>query len=440
MKLVALAVIFSTIMFNLAPAQAEQRTVAVPGPDAPALAAPGPFRIGVRTLTLVDPGQPDLMAADPKTGAVPLNERRLIIDLWYPAKPAPGAPGAVYSAAFSGEPPHPPVAFTVPGLAVRDAPPTGRGYPLVIVSHGYGNDPAAMTWLTENLASKGYVVAGIHHQDPNPYVDGPVASAAPSLRRPLDIVFTARELQVRLGALIDPARTALIGYSMGGYGVITAGGASLDPAGPAMRLVPGDWLRRYARGAPKAAELRVAGLKAIVAMAPAGNGPVSAWGPAGLAAISAPVLLIQGDSDPVVDYITGGRAIFAGLKNSDRYLLTYRHAGHAVGLNPAPPEMRRSMWDLDWFEDPVWRPDRIDAINLHFITAFLDRYVRGDVSRAAYLDVAVVASDDGVWPDAGPYAAFSPGTGTVTVWKGFQRRHVRGLELRHAAAGQDAPR
>ena len=35
----------------------------------------------------------------------------------------------------------------------------------MIVSHGYGNVPLAMTWLAENLASKGYVVAGIRHDD-----------------------------------------------------------------------------------------------------------------------------------------------------------------------------------------------------------------------------------------------------------------------------------
>jgi hypothetical protein len=34
------------------------------------------------------------------------------------------------------------------------------------------------------------------------------------------------------------------------------------------------------------------------------------------------------------------------------------------------------LWDQDWFEDPVWRKDRINAINAHCISAFLDRYVK----------------------------------------------------------------
>jgi len=117
----------------------------------------------------------------------------------------------------------------VPGIAVRDAPAAGADYPLVVVSHGYSNDPAAMTWITENLASKGYVVAAIHHADP-PITDRSKA-AEPYLRRPLDIVFVAESLRKKLGEqhLVDRSRLALIGYSMGGYGALTAAGAFWDP-------------------------------------------------------------------------------------------------------------------------------------------------------------------------------------------------------------------
>ena len=112
-------------------------------------------------------------------------------------------------------------------------------------------------------------------------------------------------------------------------------------------------------------------------------------------------------------------------------------AGHAVALNPAPPEMRGSVWDMDWFEDPIWRQARVGAINLNFVTAFLSVYLRGEGARAAYLNVAVENSDEGL---GGPYwntvGAFSPGGDGVTLWKRFQRRHARGMELRHLGAGQ----
>ena len=409
-----------------------------PGIDAPELAALGPDQVGIRTISLVHRGQPDFQAIDPKTGVVPLHDRRLVVDIWYPARITKGAKPVTYRARLWGEPPHPPVAFTQTGLAVQDAKALGSAHPLVILSHGYSNAPAEMTWLTENLASKGYVVAGIHHEDPDPYTVSAGKRAAPNFDRPQDIAFVAAQLRVMLGPQIDPAQVALIGYSQGGYGVLTAGGASLDPDGPNMALVAGGWLKKYARGTSGAGAIVVPGVKAVVALAPAGGGPKGAWGAEGLAAITAPLLLIQGDADPVVDYKTGALAVFAGATQSERYLLTYKQAGHAIGLNPAPPEMRGTVWDIDWFEDPIWRHDRLNAINLHFITAFLAVHLRGDVSRATYLNVAVENSDDGVWnaPAGTPWGAYSPGGGGVTLWKGFQQRHARGMELRHLGVGR----
>ena len=328
--------------------------------------------------------------------------------------------------------PAPPTRFTIRGIAVRDARMVAGRFPLVIVSHGYSNAAVAMSWLTENLASKGYVVAAIHHEDP-PITD---RSKFPELllRRPLDIAFVAQSLQRTLGedGGVDPSRTALIGYSMGGYGVLTAAGGELDPGSPLAKMVPGGLLSPYARGGASADSVRVASVKAVVAISPAG-GSLQAWGADGLRAITSPLLLIAGDRDGTVDYQNGARAFFDMAKNSPRYLLTYQGAGHRIGLGPAPEEMRQRLWDLDWFEDPVWRQDRIVGINLHLITAFLDRYVKDDVSRASYIDGLTRESEQGEWPaSAGhAYGAYSPGTDGITVWKGFQRGHAEGLELLH---------
>jgi predicted dienelactone hydrolase len=393
------------------------------------------FFVGHRTVTFIHRAQPDVEAADPRTGIVPLRDRKLVVDLWYPATASKRAKRITYRGSLVGEPPRPPVAFTQAGLAVVGATAIGRAHPLVIVSHGYSNSPAVMTWLTENLASKGYVVAAIHHGDPNPYIVSPAIRAAPNFHRPHDIAFVTAQLRASLGGQIDPQKIALIGYSQGGYGVLTSGGASLDPDGPNMVLVADGWLRKYARGTAGAAEIVVPGVKALVALAPGGGFPKSAWGAEGLAAIKSPLLLIQGDADPVVDYKTGALAVFEGAVNADRYLLVYKQAGHAIALNPAPAEMRGSLWDMDWFEDPIWRQDRLSAANLHFITAFLGIHLRGEVDKRSYLDVPLVESDKGEWnaPFGAPWGAYSPGGKGVTLWKGFQRRHARGMELRYLA-------
>jgi len=367
----------------------------VPGIDAPELAALGDSAVGVTTLELVDAARSD---------------RRLPVDLWYPAVVAAGAAPETYRGTLTAEPPAPPTSFTRPGIAVRDAKRAADAFPLVVVSHGYDNASVLFSWLTENLASKGYVVAAIRHADP-PITDNARFPEA-VLNRPIDVAFVAQALQRSLGdeGLVDPDRTALIGYSMGGYGVLSVAGAARNDA------------------------LRVPGIKALVTLAPAGAG-FAGWGADGLAAIAVPMLLISGDRDFTVDYATGARTFFDQAVNSNRYLLTFRGGGHRIGLGPAPEGMRDRLWDFDWFEDPVWSARRIVGINLHFITAFLDRYLKDDASRAVYLDGPVPDSSKGEWPAeaAGAYDAYSSGTGGVTTWKGFQRQHAEGLELLHAA-------
>lgn len=404
-----------------------------PAVDAPELAPLGPFGVGVRTETLVDAAQVDVLAFDPASGTAPKRDRTLVVDLWYPANVVAGAHVETYSGSLPAEPPAPPTRFTIPGIAVRDAEPAGGRYPLVIVSHGYSNESVALSWLGENLASKGYIVAAIRHADP-PITD---RNKFPELllRRPLDIAFVARSLR-SLGANggIDATRVALVGYSMGGYGVLTVAGGELEPDSALAKMVPGGLLAPYTRGGGARDDVRVADIRAVVAISPAG-GSLQAWGADGLRAIISPLLLIAGDRDGSVDYKTGARAFFDMATGSNRYLLTYKGAGHRIGLGPAPAEMRTRLWDQDWFEDPVWRQERIVAINLHFITAFLDRYVKGDASGASYLDGLVSDSTKGEWPaSAGlPYGAYSPGADGITVWKGFQRGHAEGLELLHAS-------
>ncbi len=390
--------------------------------DSPELAALGPLTVGVRTITLVDHNADDV--------AAPHADRRLTIDIWYPAHAARGAKAAHYDGSLPAEKPGPPATFSVPGIAVRNAAAIAGHYPLVVVSHGRSNATAALSWLTENLASKGYVVAAIRHAD----LPRSEAAEGPEmlLRRPLDIAFVTRSLQRSLAdeGLIDPSRTALIGYSMGGYGVLIDSGAALDPEGGPCKWVPGGLMIPYAAGGKLQDAIQVSNLKAVVAIAPWG-GAVGAWGKTGPEGVTAPLLLIAGDRDHTVDYASGARAFFDAATSARRYLLTYHGAGHALGLGPVPLTMRGSTWDISWFEDPVWRKDRIIAINLHMITAFLDRFVKGDESRAAYLDGPVSESAAGTWqaPQGTLFDARSPGTSGITLWKGFQRDYAEGLEL-----------
>jgi predicted dienelactone hydrolase len=191
-----------------------------PGVDAPELAPLGRHPVGVRTLTLVEPGVADVLHIDKTTHKAPIVDRKLTVEVWYPALAQPTARRVVYTGAMESEDATL-TPFEAPGVAVRDAAADRRdAYPLVVMAHGYSGTPVAMSWLAENLASKGYVVVAAHHMDP-PYGDKG-GFIGPALWRPLDIAFLAHTVQARAKAddplfagLVDPSRVVLAGYSMG---------------------------------------------------------------------------------------------------------------------------------------------------------------------------------------------------------------------------------
>jgi predicted dienelactone hydrolase len=399
-----------------------------PPVDAPELARLGRYGVGVAQTMFVQPGQAD-PASDPERHI--LADRRLPVTIWYPA--AATGKGTTYRTALSGEDGRD-VPFTLAGIATPDVRVAPGRFPLVVLAHGYGNSPEVLSWLGENLASKGYVVVTPAFRDPPISIRTDVARAGPIARRPLDVAFVTAEAQRRAQAgegvlaAAEAGRTALIGYSMGGYGVLTAAGAPLDPAmaGPSRGI-----LMPYAAGGARAGALRAANVKAVIAISPAVRfGAVPIWAGAGAGAIDVPVLLVAGDQDRVVGY-DNVRSLFDAPAPAPRYLLTFHEAGHSIALTGAPPAMRRRFWDMDWMEDAVWRKDRLLPIQTHFITAFLDRYVKGQAGKAAYLDGLIEESNDGRWPDApvGRVTQFSPGAPAATVWKGFQPGRVTGMRF-----------
>src|SRR5450631_20482 len=98
------------------------------GVDAPELAHLGNYPVGVKALHLVQHAQIDVLAFDAAKGAAPLADRALTVDLWYPARPQPSSARVVYTASLPAQPPAAPVSFSIPGIAVRDAPVSGMQF------------------------------------------------------------------------------------------------------------------------------------------------------------------------------------------------------------------------------------------------------------------------------------------------------------------------
>lgn len=425
----------------------------VPPDDAPELAKIGNYAVGLRTLTLTNKDQPDIPSMVKTSGAVNNSDRTLKLEVWYPAAaPKPDTPVVVYSAKLPrSQDPAKRKDYSYPGIARRDATPLGgQRFPLVLVSHGFSGWGTFMSYLTENLASKGYVVVAVDHGDAT-FSDGAgfmLSFGSTLVHRARDQQFALEQIAAMaktkddaLGAIIDMQSIGVIGYSMGGYGALATAGAGYDPASPSFKQIPPAMIAPLSEGNAQFNESRPKNIKALVLIAPWGNQPSNrAWTTKSLQAIRASTLLVVGDHDDVVDYQQGVKPLFDEMTSSKRYMLVYQNARHNTGGNPPPLEALDNFTAREYFDEPVWRKDRITSINQHFITAFLDLNLKNDATKSTYLDLPTVKSNEAKWSVAfgqNTGATVASGTAdTAQYWRGFQRRWAIGLEMHSKSAAQ----
>ena len=393
-------------------------------PDAPELAARGEYKIGVRTLDFVNKNQIDVLKFKDNPDA--RYDRNLKVEVWYPATLAAGQPELVtYDEVMgtSNDPKRPLIPFTFPGRAARDAAPlTSTGaFPLIIVSHGYVGSRYLLTYLTENLASKGYVVVAIDHAE-STFRDA-AGFTSTLLNRSKDILFVLDQMadlgrpggKNFLSGLLDANNTGIIGYSMGGYGVLNVAGAGYSEG----------FAKAFSgmTGGSKAIEVRTTGnadyensfdprIKAVVAFAPWGM-ERGVWDTESLKGLKPPTFFVAGSQDDVSGYEKGIKAIYTGAVNAERYLLTYENARHNVAPNPPPAVALAPGLPFDEYyryAEPAWDERRLNNINQHFVTAFLGKYLKGkDFDQ--YLDLPVNSNEK--------------------TWPGFKARSSTGMELLH---------
>lgn len=397
-------------------------------PDAPDLAAPGAFGVGVRTMTLTDPDRPDVLAS---SDALVSGPRILLAEFWYPA--AEGTtPGGIYKTVLrDGVTP-----TTLHGQAARDASPSGAGpFPLVVISHGYPGNRMLLAHLGEHLASHGYAVLALDHTD-STYADQ-AAFGSTLYNRPLDQAFAidAMAADTSLSALVSTEAIGVIGYSMGGYGALVFSGAGVvDTMVEAPFAPPHNLLAAHVAGSATHEALLDPRVRATIAIGPWGMNQ-GLWDSTGLAGLRVPTLLIAGSMDETSGYASI-RAIFDGAVNIDRHLLTFENAGHnAAAPIPAPAESYAMSESLGWapfahYADPVWDTLRMNEIAQHFVLAFLDLRVRGLADRAHYLHL-IENANDGVWSvEDGQKSA------DHTAWAGFGEANAVGLRFESRRANE----
>jgi len=428
------AAVLVTATLTGVPAMAENR-IDVIRPDAPALAAHGDHAVGVRTLTLSDPGRIDILNVT--EDAIPTYDRPLTVELWYPA--APGTPqGTIYDTVIRNADP-----VQLHGMATRDAAPaSGETFPVVVISHGYPGNRMLMSHLGENLASKGYVTVSIDHTD-STYSDQ-AAFGSTLVNRPLDQRFVLDQLADAtvigddIAAIADTSNAAVLGYSMGGYGALIYSGAgvtqtSVDYPWGAPRGLLGAHLAGSGSHQALADDPR---LNAVIAIGPWGRN-LGFWDAVGMSGIDRPLMLMAGSVDDVSVY-GAMRMMFDEATGTDRHLLTFNHANHnAAAPMPAPAEAIAAtpggadQAPADHYLDAVWDTRRMNNITQHFATAFLDLHLKGNVDMAAYLDLTTAADDSvhALNEDGSPKPEH-------TYWTGFAPRTATGLRFETKATGE----
>ncbi len=390
-------------------------------PDAPELAVRGKYKVGVKTLDFVNKNQLDILNS--KAGAEVMYDRPLKVEVWYPAalkdKEIEMCKYDEVMGTFN-DPKRPLIPFTFEGRAARDASvlKSDGAFPLIIVSHGYVGSRYLLSYLTENLASKGYIVVALDHTESTFRDAAPFPSTL--LNRSKDVIFVLNQMAVEnenskffLNKLVDVDNTGLIGYSMGGYGVLNVAGASYsDAAVKFFGAMTGGSKALEARTLSNSAYGVDKRIKAVVAFAPWGM-ERGVWDSETLKGLKIPTFFVAGSQDDISGYEKGIKAIYTGAVNAERYLLTYINARHNVAPNPPPAESLKAGLHIDEYyryAEPSWNEKRINNINQHFVTAFMGNYLKNQ-NNNKFLELKPNSNDK--------------------TWEGFKNRSSVGLELLH---------
>jgi len=408
-------------------------------PDAPTYAVHGPYAVGTRDFV------------------IKIGERSTPITVWYPALNPEGKPETIIYHMDVGDQGLP--QYPVLGNALLDAPAdmSSAPYPLVIWSHGAYLYRQTNAYLTEHLASQGFVVVAGNHEDN--WGTFPAPNVTSDISRPVDVsawIDFAEEQTAagnELTGLIDTAHIAVSGHSYGGYTALVVAGARYNPTWYLDVVCVDNVLAEDdPLNACSATEKALDELAALAGLDAVPEGlwpsrqdprvdaifllaPSSVFGPEGSATVTIPTMSLTGSADPLQDAALHVYVTHENLSSANKSLVIFQDGGHTMFLNDCHSASGMADVAFEWCSDLMWDTDRVHDLTNHFATAFLLAELKGDAEAAAALAPENVTFP-GIQYETTAYTTTVEAAATETV---TGLAEVNGTRLYYEMAGAGDP-
>ena len=222
--------------------------------------------------------------------------------------------------------------------------------PLVLISHGLGENRQSLAYVARHLASYGFAVAvplhiGTSEEGFKNVLEGYAKppNAQEAINRPKDLSFVLDQLSAdpKLSTQVNTQKVVALGHSYGGYTVLANGGAPLSPAYARQNCQSRDQLNLNLSIALQCTfvtlpqdqynlrDPRVVGVVAANAFTSA------SFSPEALQQVQVPTVMLASSADLIVPMVKEATPAYAKFPGPDKYFVQFKRGTHFSVLPPS---------------------------------------------------------------------------------------------------------